>query len=278
MPKAVTEIVPFQTAPFPYTGIIPDTGLPFMDVEQNGRRGHTSGRGGLYWEDETYNDSGVLLHVPKGYDTGRPGVLVIYFHGNNANLRDTVIGDQHVIDQFDASGINGLLVAPQFAVNALDSSAGKFWMPGGFAHFLDEVARHFTHDFKVPKLPVVLIAYSGGYDPVAYALDVGGADKRVAGVILLDALVAEDDRFEAFIRRYRRTSFFFSAYGDASRSENEGVITTLTRLGITPQTDAPDNLKRGVVAFLATDADHNSFVTSAWVDNPLQWSLARIRL
>jgi hypothetical protein len=33
-----------------------------------------------------------------------------------------------------------VLVAPQFAVNAADSSAGKFWEPNGFKRFLDEAA------------------------------------------------------------------------------------------------------------------------------------------
>ena len=32
----------------------------------------------------------------------------------------------------------GVLVAPQLAVDAPDSSAGKFWSPGGFAAFLNE--------------------------------------------------------------------------------------------------------------------------------------------
>jgi len=34
-----------------------------------------------------------------------------------------------------------VLVAPQFAFDAADSSAGKFWEPDGFKHFLDETAK-----------------------------------------------------------------------------------------------------------------------------------------
>jgi hypothetical protein len=273
---AATAIIPFQTAPFPYEGSVPETGESFMDVDQDGRLGHTSPRGGIYWEDETYSDNSVLLHVPVGFDPDRPGVLVVYLHGNNANLRDTVIGDQHVIDQFDASGLNGLLVAPQLAVNAFDSSAGRFWTPGAFGQFLDEAAKHFGRASKASRLPVVIIAYSGGYNPCAYALAVGGAARRIAGVVLLDALIAEDDKFIDFVRRSKRSSFFFSAFGASTQAENEKVMASLVRLGIPVETDPPDALKRGTVAFLSTDADHDEFVTSAWVDNPLQWTLSRI--
>ena len=40
--------------------------------------------------------------------------------------------------QLSDSPLNGVLVAPQLAVDALDSSAGNFWRPGAFAQFLDE--------------------------------------------------------------------------------------------------------------------------------------------
>ena len=51
-----------------------------------------------------------------------------------------VVGRQAVVDQLEASGLNAVLVAPQFAVDALDSSAGHFWLPGAFAAFMDEAA------------------------------------------------------------------------------------------------------------------------------------------
>ena len=47
---------------------------------------------------------------------------------------------EQVPAQITAAGVNAVLVAPQFAVNAADSSAGKFWEPNGFKRFLDEVA------------------------------------------------------------------------------------------------------------------------------------------
>ena len=74
-----------------------------------------------------------------------------------------------------------MLVAPQFAVNASDSSAGRFWESYGFASFLGEAGAHLARlhgDWRTRKtfatLPVVVVAYSGGYVPAAWALHKGG--------------------------------------------------------------------------------------------------------
>src|SRR5262245_52361377 len=60
-----SKLVEFETAPFPFAGVVPRTNKPFLDVEENGRRGHRTSAGRIYWEDETYSDSQVLLHLPK---------------------------------------------------------------------------------------------------------------------------------------------------------------------------------------------------------------------
>ena len=50
-------------------------------------------------------------------------------------------------------------------------------------------------------MPVILVAYSGGYLPAAFALAQGGAGERVRGVVLLDALYGEEDKFADWIER-----------------------------------------------------------------------------
>src|SRR5262245_19468765 len=80
-----TALIPFESAPFPYDGTVANTGRPFLNFEdQEGRRGHTTPFGRLYWEDETYNDRSVLLHIPKGFDIRKPSVMVVFFHGHGA--------------------------------------------------------------------------------------------------------------------------------------------------------------------------------------------------
>ena len=136
----------FKTSAFPYRGMIPadadtnERARPFLDVSADGRLGHTSPRGGLLWEDTTYNDRHVLLAAGPDFDPSRPGVIVVYFHGNQTILARDVVDRQQTVRQLAQSNLNAVMVAPQLAVDAADSSAGNFWRPGAFAQFLDEAA------------------------------------------------------------------------------------------------------------------------------------------
>ena len=56
------------------------------------------------------------------------------------------------------------------------------------------------------------MAYSGGYLSAAYALERGGADHRIKGVILMDALYGDEDKFAAWVAARRRQPFLLSAY------------------------------------------------------------------
>ena len=71
-------------------------------------------------------------------------MIVVFFHGNGATLERDVRDRQLVPQQISDSGVNAVLLAPQLAVNAADSSAGKFWQPGGFKRFMDESASHLA--------------------------------------------------------------------------------------------------------------------------------------
>ena len=133
---ANVALASFENSAFPYHGVIPnyqETGKtrPFLDVDDNGRLGHSSPRGGIHWEDQTYSDRSVLLAAPQSFDPARPGVIIVFFHGNMATLSRDVIARQQIVRQLADSGLNAVLVAPQLAVDAQDSSAGRFWSPGG---------------------------------------------------------------------------------------------------------------------------------------------------
>ena len=71
--------VEFSNSAFPYHGDIPasqdasDGGQPFLNVDENGRLGHKSSRGGVHWEDETYNDRHVLVAASPNFDPKAPG-------------------------------------------------------------------------------------------------------------------------------------------------------------------------------------------------------------
>ncbi|MCA0033240.1 hypothetical protein [Mesorhizobium sp. B263B2A] len=278
--KAISTIVPFKASPFPYRGKLPDGSGPFLDVTANGRFGHTSPRGGIYWEDETYSDRSTLLAVPKGFDPAKSAVIVVFFHGNGATLQRDVVGRQRVVAQVEASGLNAVVVAPQFASNAQDSSAGNFWTSGYFAGFMAEAAQGLAKltgakATTFEAMPVVLVAYSGGYNPAAFVLGNGDISGRLLGVILLDAVFDEADIFANWITHHRK-SFFVSAYGRSSAAGNAEIRQLLASQGINASSDPPRRLEAGAIAFLASDAAHDTFVTRAFVNDPLQWLLGRL--
>ena len=282
--SAKTELVAFDNSPFPYSGQPPGQDKPFWDVEQDGRRGHTSPRGGVYWEDATYSDRRVLLHIPRGFNPSQPALMIVYLHGNMANLEGVVHRHQQVPRQVSESGLNAVLAAPQFAVNALDSSAGRFYEAGHFRRFVEEAGVRLARLNGDPRartaiesLPVIIVAYSGGYAPAAWAAHQGGIGHRLKGIILFDALYAELDKFADWIAQ-RESAFFFSAYTRSARDENVTLQKLLAERRIDFLSRLPQRLGPGRVVFLATpeEALHGEFVTKAWVEEPLRDVLSRI--
>jgi hypothetical protein len=279
------RLVDFQTSPFPYNGEIPDKSRPFLDAISGDRKGHTSPRGGIYWEESTYSSHSVLLGIPATFDPARRPLIVVYFHGNQVKLDRDVRGRQQVPRQIAESGLNAVLVAPQFAVDALDSSAGHFWQRGAFREFLNEAARHLARMWgdeenareAFATAPVILVAYSGGYLPAAFSLALGGVDDRIEGVILLDALYGETDKFISWITR-RPNSFFVSAYSESTRTENLALQRALAAHQIAYESSLPRRVGVGTIAFIPAGANvvHNDFVTRAWVPDPLKVVLSRV--
>jgi hypothetical protein len=278
-----TDIVEFLSGPFPFDDVIPGTGRPFFDVEENGRRGRRAAGGRIYWE-VTYTDQRVLLHVPARFDVRRPGVIVVFFHGQGARIDHDVRDRQRVPEQLSNSLANAVLLAPQFALQAADSSAGNFWQPGSFARFLREGARQLAALYGDPQaaaafanLPVVVVAYSGAFHATAWVLHHGGIGKRLRGIVLLDSLYGDLDKFESWITG-DRSVFFVSAYLNSTRARNQELQRTLGEKKIPVATAMRRRLQPGSVVFIAggSDENHTDFVTEAWVSHPITDLLNRL--
>jgi hypothetical protein len=277
-PEPRTALIKFASAPFPYNGPVPTTGEPFLNVAENGRKGHRTARGGVLWESTTFGDNRVLLHIPRGFDVTRPAVMVVFFHGHGAELTRDVLNRQNVPEQITRSGMNAVLVAPQFAVDAADSSAGRFWEPGGFVRFVREAGAKLAALDNNPaaaarygNLPVIIVAYSGGYLPAAYSIRQGGLGKKLKGLVLMDGLYGEMDDFIHFIKN-AKSSFFISSYTASTRRQNTALAQTLKAQHIPYDTHIRKNLwRRGGVALIETEntVRHRDFVTEAWTGNPI---------
>jgi hypothetical protein len=97
----------------------------------------------------------------------------------------------------------------------------------------------------------------------------------VVGVLLLDALYGEVDKYADFIARHPN-AFFISAYTASSARGNESLQQSLALHEHPFATSLPPRLE-GTVAFLrTTGAEHADFVTRAWTDDPIRDVLARL--
>jgi hypothetical protein len=283
LPVTRSTLVPFDVSPFPFHGISPRTGKPFHDVSEGERRGRTA-RSGVLWEDKTYSDRRVLLSIPRGFNLRKPSLIVVFFHGNGATLTRDVRNRQQVPRQIVESGLNAVLVAPQFAVDAADSSAGRFWEPGVFAQFMSEAAGQLARlhgDARAKavfeRAPIVIAAYSGGYLPLAYVLAVCGVSERIRGTLLLDALYGDHDKYLDWLSR-RPEAFFVSTFGPLVKPQNLEFQKQLTERGIGFTSTFPPHLVPGINAFLdvGEEVKHNDFVTQAWSADPLKVMLSRV--
>jgi hypothetical protein len=264
--QAQTHLIGFENSAFPYYGNNPRTGS--RTYAQGGR----------------YSDNRVLVHVPNGFDVRKPGVIVVFFHGHGATLERDVRDRQLLPRQISESGVNAVLVAPQLAYDAADSSAGKFWEPDGLKRFMAEAADHLARIYgdvraseAFSKMPVVIVAYSGGFVPAAWSLHVGGLGNRVTGVVLLDALYGEMDKFTSWIIN-NRSAFFVSAYTHYTKRHDDELVRILHDKGIPVGHELNSPLQPGTVVFLSTGEGirHRDYVTLAWTDHPVKDVLLRI--
>ena len=282
--EELTTLVGLKSSAFPYLGNNPRTDEPFLNISKGDRRGHRSNGGRVYWQDETYNDNRVLMHVPENFDVRKPGVIVVFFHGNGATLERDVRDRQLLPQQISDSGVNAVLLAPQLAVDAADSSAGKFWQPGGLKRFVAESAEHLAGLYgdrgtarAFANMPVVIVGYSGGFMPAAWSLEVGGLGNRVRGVFLLDAVYGELDKFASWIVN-NRSGFFVSSYTHYTKRHDDELIKILKEKGIAISEDMDGPLRPGSVVFVETQegVTHRDYVTHAWTENPVKELLVKM--
>lgn len=275
--QAVTSLVPMANAPFPV-----DAGASAADAA--GKAVGINFRRSIRWEKGAYGDPRVLLHIPKGFDPNKPSVMVVFFHGHGATLSRDVLERQQVPQQISEAGANAVLVAPQLAYDARSSNPGKLWEPGAFARLMREAGEQLTRLYgdqraarTFANMPIIIVAYSGGYLSAASSLERGGLKNRVRGVVLLDALYGELDGFASWIS-HNRSGFFVSAYTRSTQRRNAELEQMLSERDVTFATALKPARLEGSITFLSGDQGvrHRDFVNHAWADKPIKDILGRL--
>lgn len=291
MPRAAASIalVSLAHAPWPLKRNRGADGRPFFDMRDGARRGRTTRHGEVFWEHPTYADDRSLLALPADFDAARPATLVVFLHGNGALLERDVWRRQRVPAQVLGPGRNTALIAPQLARDAPDSSAGRFAVHGVFRDYLDEACAALTRHCAPPSARakaaaaltdarVILVAYSGGYCPAAAALTRGGARRRVAGLVLLDALYDHAALFADWLATERHHAFLVSAHTASTRAQHATLERRLAAREVPVTHALPATLVPGSACLVPLPAacDHAALLTHAWCRAPLRDLLRRL--
>jgi hypothetical protein len=271
--QAMTRLVPFESAPF-----------PVHTTSNDGDHVRINFRSRVSWEKGAFSDPRVLLHIPKGFDPNKPAVMVVFFHGHGATLTRDVLDRQEVPAQISESHANAVLVAPQLAYDARSSNPGKLWEPGAFARFVREAGNQLTKLYGDPRagdtfanMPIVIVAYSGGYLSAATSIERGGLKNRVRGIVLLDALYGELDGFANWIS-HNRSGFFVSSWTRSTQRRNAQLEEMLSERDVTLGHALKTPRLAGNVVFLPGDDGirHRDFVNHAWANKPIKDILDRL--
>ena len=279
--QALSFLWGMYNAPWPYNGLWGDTTELFFDTidPKTGERFHTTEYDRRYSEKEAYSDNHVLFHIPATFDPTRPFVYVVFFHGIRTTVKDSVRAYK-LIEQINASGRNAILIVPPLAVNAADTSCGKFYMPGAFRAFMDEagaVAMQQLGDQRgrdnydaLFTAPVVLVPFSGGYRAAAYVLERGGIPDRIRGVLLLDALYSEIERYQDWLLKTNSRAFFISVYSEYTEKKNKKLMKFLdeNKIAHTAHWPQRDVITHGVYMY-KTGNEHEDIPTQGAPEYPL---------
>ncbi|MBF0609999.1 MAG: hypothetical protein G8345_06315 [Magnetococcales bacterium] len=281
----VTLIARLPHAPFPYDGMVADTNQPFFDKmdPENNQRLHTVNDAVSYPESPYYQDNRVLIHLPPSFKPNKPFDILVFFHGHKTELVRTLIKEQALLQQVNNINRNLVLVAPQMVLNAQDSSPGKLYQSQGFANMLNDVSLVLGKKFgkrlaaRFGKASVILSAFSGGYRAVSFVIDRGFFTKdernqRLKGVILLDALYGETEKFADWLTDRDRQGFFVNFYGLSSTPLSQNLEQDTEKQGVVWQRSLQGNILPKEIYALSVDTPHQTIFLSG----PPEWPLVDI--
>jgi hypothetical protein len=235
-------------------------------------------------------DDSVIVFVPQRYrfraEEGVP--VLVHFHGHNTSAERAMVA--HALrEQLVDSRQNALLVIPQLALFAADSSCGRLASPRGLARLLGSAlstaarsGRKVLRDARFPERAdlgrVCVSAHSGGFHAAACTLRDGGVD--VSETYLFDALYAEKEVFRDWVlarlgdpaeSRHKLVSYFTA--GAPTEAVNSVLRLELERNGVLVAGELREGLlsRRALshagAVFVRTEIGHSAVT---WETNALR--------
>jgi len=174
-----------------------------------------------------YNDSSVLVYVPTGFSKNKPFELVVWFHGWNNNI-DTAAMQFKLMEQFEATGRNAILIFPEGPKNAPDSYGGKMENPGVFEYFVNELLGQLAlnniisnkQSKLINKIPITLAGHSGAYRVISKIIQY----YPVKELLLFDALYGGNEAYLAWLAASKKHRFVAIYTKDGGTFQNTQYI------------------------------------------------------
>jgi len=224
----------------------------------------------LYTKAGHYDDSSVLLCIPKQLKPDQKIDLVFWFHGWHNNV-DTAVEFYALARQFIASKRNAILVLPEAAKNAADSYGGKLQQKGIFKYLVQDVMSELKKNNIVPgnEQPghIVLAGHSGAFLVIADILKNGQVP--VNEVFLFDALYNKVDEFTNWINQNKEHHFihWFTNHGGGTDEMSDTMMIQLKNRHMDFQLAeeknvTPDIIKSNRILFVHSLREHNVIINN----------------
>lgn len=238
----------------------------------------------------SYGDDTVIVFVPRRYRfQAKEGVpALVHFHGHNSTA-ERAIAAHALREQLVDSRQNAVLIVPQLARFAADSSCGRLAQPRGLARLLENalssaarLGRSTLGESRFPDRAepgrVCLSAHSGGFHAAACSLRAGGVD--ISETYLFDALYAEREVFRDWVlerrgepasSRHKLVSYFTP--GATTETMNQGLRAELEREGVAVARELREgelsrrDLSHAGAVFVRTGSNHSQVT---WETNALR--------
>jgi hypothetical protein len=242
-----------------------------------------------------YRDDTVIVFVPSHYrydyddDDDDEGVAVlVHLHGHSTTAERAMTAHE-LREQLADSRQNAILIVPQLAVMATDSSCGKLETSGGLARLVAEAIVTAAHEGRSTlgdaRFPIharrgtaCVSAHSGGFHAAASCLRGGGLDVRET--YLFDALYSEVETFRDWVmsrkgaslhRRHKLVSFFVD--GTSTDANSSALRAQLDHAGVLTASELQEGelsrheLSHAEAVFVRTSLYHSNVT---WETNALR--------
>lgn len=224
----------------------------------------------LFTASAHYEDSSVLLIVPKKLKKTQKVDLIFWFHGWRNNI-DTAAEFYKLTKQFIASKRNAVLVLAETAKNAPDSYGGKLEQPGMFKSLVYDVMKELKGkniiQIKAEPGNIVLAGHSGAFRVIAYILQTG--QMPVQEVFLFDALYGKLDEYTDWLYPDPAHHFvhWYTNHGGGTDEMSDTLMQRLkdhhnNYMLAEELTVRPEIIKNNRILFVHSLREHNDIINN----------------